>query len=133
LISGEIDGRRDRPSTPGPKYIEDPTVAQTAAVEYDRLWQRIGTKVQNGVWFFQAREQVLAEEIPDIAKAYGRPVATRVERAIQCTTQAKLPRLARQAQDDWVRSACRAHVMRTHGKVSWINRLSLRLLGVHFW
>ena len=118
---------------PGRAYIEDPTVAQAAAVEYDRLWQRISIKVRGGVWFFQAREQVLAEEIPDITKAFGRPVATRVERAIQCTKQDQLTRSARKAQGDRIRSTCETYVMRKHGKVSWLNRFSLRLLGVHFW
>lgn len=117
----------------GSTYYEDPTVAQASALEYERLWQRIGEKVRAGVWFYQAREAVLAEEIPDISKAYGKPVADRVQRAIQQTPEGRLPPDARAAVKAGNAAACRAHLVATRGRVGWLNELSLRWFGVHLW
>lgn len=64
-------------------YIEDPTISRTAAIEFDRVWARIERRVAGGAWFFQARAQVLAEEIPDISHAFGQEVAQRVQSTIQ--------------------------------------------------
>lgn len=122
-----------RAPVPTQRYFEDPTVAQTAADETNRLWQRIGQKVEGGVWFYQAREQVLAEEIPDIAKAYGRPVAARVERAVQRTEPRDLPRAATAAVRAGNRAAARSFLRARDGRVSLINRISLTLIGRHFW
>lgn len=113
----------------GNRYYEDPSIARCCAVEYDRLWQRIAEKVAAGMWFYRAREIVLAEETPDMGKAFGREVVTRVSRAIQHTSPENLPRSAKAAE--------RAHLVRIHeecltqrlGGVSWANRLCLRLTG----
>src|SRR3712207_1604545 len=85
----------------GSKYYEDPTIAQVSALEYDRVWGRIGNKVATGMWFYRAREVVLAEEIPDIAKAYGRTVAQRVSKAIQHTSPERIPKPAQRAAKDY--------------------------------
>lgn len=113
----------------GTHYYEDPTIARCCAVEYDRLWQRIADKVAAGQWFYRAREIVLAEEVPDMSKAFGPEVASRVSKAIQHTDPGNLPRS--------VKAAERAHLVRLHeecltkrrGGVSWANWLCLRLTG----
>lgn len=119
--------------SPTLRYFEDPTVAQTAADETHRLWRRIGQKVEGGVWFYRAREQVLAEEIPDIGKAYGRPVAARVERAVQRMEPRDLPRAATAAVRAGNQAAARSFLRTRDGRVSLINRLSLAWFGRHFW
>lgn len=113
----------------GNRYFEDPSIARCCAVEYDRLWERIAEKVAAGQWFYRAREIVLAEEVPDMSKAFGSEVASRVSKAIQHTDPDNLPRSAKAAE--------RAHLVRVHeeclmkrlGGVSWANRLCLRLTG----
>ena len=55
----------------GSKYYEDPSIARCAAAEYDRLWDRIAKGVAGGGYFYREREVILAEEMPDISKAYG--------------------------------------------------------------
>jgi len=87
----------------GSKYYEDPSIAHCCAVEYDRLWQRIATKVAGGMWFYRAREIVLAEEIPDISKAFGTLVAQRVSKAIQHTSPDRIPKPAQRAAKDHMR------------------------------
>jgi hypothetical protein len=113
----------------GSKYYEDPSIASCCAVQYDRLWQRIAEKVAEGMWFYRAREIVLAEEVPDMSKAFGRVVAQRVSKAIQHTDPEMMP--------DWVKKAVKARniaefetfLTEKRGGVSWANRLSLKLTG----
>lgn len=120
---------------PGSRYFEDPSVAETAADEIARLWQRISSRVAGGAWFYKAREDVLAEEIPDISKAYGRAVATRVERAIQCKAPAELSPVARASTAEGNRRAVGAYLRGRSGskRISLVNRISLALCGRHFW
>ena len=117
----------------GSKYFEDPSIARCCAVEYDRLWKAIAARVAKGEWFYRAREIVLAEELPDIHKAFGDEVAKRVSKAIQHTDPETIPKWAKQAAKDHLRRSCEAHLLKTRGKISWINRLSLRLGGIPFW
>lgn len=113
------------------RYLEDPTVAQTAALEYERVWARIAGKVERGAWFYQAREQVLAEELLDIRKAYGEVVAKRVGMAIQRTPPAQLPKDSRDSVKDANRRTIETHLLATRGRIGVVNRLWLRLFGVH--
>lgn len=115
----------------GAHYYEDPSVSTVAVLEYDRLWARICHKTHYGVWFFRAREIVLAEEIPDIAKAYGKPVADRVQKAIQHTS----PSLAPPPAFDKAKSAREGAeaLMLVRGQISWINRVWLKWFGTVFW
>jgi hypothetical protein len=129
-VQGKAGARAPVPTL---RYFEDPTVAQTAADEAHRLWLRIAQKVQGGVWFYQAREQVLAEEIPDIGKAYGRPVASRVEKAVQRMEPCDLPAAATAAVRAGNQAAARSFLRARDGRVSLINRLSLAWFGRHFW
>lgn len=129
-VQGKAGARAPVPTS---RYFEDPTVAQTAADETRRLWERIGRKVEGGVWFYRAREQVLAEEIPDIRKAYGQPVAARVEKAVQQTEPRDLPATATAAVRAGNQAAARSYLRARDGRVSLINRLSLAWFGRHFW
>lgn len=128
------DRARHAPPAPTRTYFEDPTVAETAAEETARLWQRIGSKVERGVWFYRAREQVLAEEIRDIGKAFGQPVARRVEKAVQQTSPAHLS----PAANDAVRAGNHAAVEQylrarsRSGRIGILNAICLALFGRHF-
>lgn len=102
----------------GATIIEDPTIAQVAALEYERVCNRIGMKVSLGVWFYRAREIVLAEEIPDIAKAYGKVVASRVTYAIERTPPSNFPEFVPQAGQ-----------LVPKPRVSWYSKLA-KWLGV---
>lgn len=128
--AGKAAGSRSAPTR---TYYEDPTVAQTAADEAWRIWQRISQRVEGGAWFYRAREQVLAEEIPDIAKAYGRPVALRVERAVQGMDPSALAPAARAAERAGNQAAVRSYLRQRDGRIGIINRISLALIGRHFW
>ena len=120
---------------PSRTYREDPTVAETAAEETARLWARISRKVEAGVWFYRAREQVLAEEIRDIGTAYGAPVAKRVERAVQHMESARVSPAARCAVEAGNRTAVEAYLRARdpRRRIGLVNRISLALLGRHFW
>jgi len=115
------------------RYFEDPSIARCAAVEYDRLWKAIAARVAKGQSFYRAREIVLAEELPDISRAFGDEVAKRVSKAIQHTDPETIPKWAKQAAKDHLRRSCEAHLLKTRGKISWINRLSLKFGGIPFW
>lgn len=65
------------------RMVEDPSIAWAAAAEFDRVWKRIDRMTAEGTWFFRAREVVLAEEYPHMAKTYGKAVADRVTRVVQ--------------------------------------------------
>lgn len=127
--------RGHKPPAPTRTYAEDPTVAATAADVSTDLWARIGRKVEGGAWFYRAREEVLAEEIPDIGKAYGRPVASHVEKAIQQMDPTKISPAAREAVragnraavEGYLRGRCR------RGRISLPNRVSLAVFGRYFW
>ena len=43
------------------------------------------------------------------------------------------PSFTAPAAKDHLRRSCEAHLLKTRGKISWINRLSLRLGGIPFW
>ena len=113
----------------GSKYYEDPSIARCGAVEYDRLWTQIGKRVANGEYFYRAREIVLAEQMPDIHKAFGKEVAHRVQKAIHHTAPEQMPKWARESARAAEVKEWEAWCMRVHGKVSWVNRLSLKLTG----
>jgi hypothetical protein len=117
----------------GSKYYEDPSIARCCAVEYERVWQRIADRVAKGEWFYVARERVLAEELPDIHKAFGTVVAQRVSKAIQHTSPDQIPKWAKAAKRGKEVADFEEWLTRTRGKVSWINRLSLRFGGIPFW
>lgn len=127
--------RGHKPPAPTRTYAEDPTVAATAADVSADLWARIGRKVEGGAWFYRAREEVLAEEIPDISKAYGRPVASRVEKAIQQMDPARISPAARDAVRAGNRAAVQGYLRgrSRRGRISLVNRVSLALFGRHFW
>jgi hypothetical protein len=116
----------------GRHYFEDPSVAFTCAAEYDRLWNRIAERTARGEWFYRAREVVLAEEMADIATAFGRPVADRVSRAIQHTSPDRLPRWARRAARDLRCRQTMEHLRATRGRVGFLNAVSLFLTGAHW-
>lgn len=65
------------------RFVEDPSVAWAAAAEFERVWKRIDDMTAEGTWFFRAREVVLAQEYPHMAKTYGKAVADRVTRVVQ--------------------------------------------------
>lgn len=117
----------------GSRYYEDPSIAQCAAVEYDRLWQAIVSRTAAGEWFYQAREIVLAEELPDIHKAFGDEVAKRVSKAIQHTDPNHMPKWARQAARARLAERLKQSVIKRRGKVGWLDHISLKLLGLPFW
>ncbi len=116
----------------GSKYYEDPTIAQVSALEYDRVWGRIASKVARGTGFYQAREVVLAEEVPDMARVYGRTVAQRVSKAVQHTSPDRIPRAAKQAAKAGQVRYYEGWLMQTKGKVGWMDRICLTLFGVPF-
>jgi hypothetical protein len=117
----------------GSKYFEDPSIAQCAAVEYDRLWQAIASKVAAGEWFYRAREVVLAEELPDIHKAFGPEVATRVSKAVQHTDPDRIPKWAKQRAKAYMAESLKRSLIKRRGKVGWLDHLSLKLTGMPFW
>lgn len=113
----------------GSKYYEDPSIARCCAVEYDRLWQRIAEKVAEGTWFYRAREIVLAEELPDIGKAFGKEVAKRVSKAIQHTSPEEIPPWAKKARKAKDIAMYETFLTERRGGVSWANRICLKLTG----
>lgn len=113
----------------GRTYYEDPSVSRCCAIEYDRLWNRIADRVSTGESFYRAREIVLAEEVADIDRAYGTEVAKRVCKAIQHTDPEKIPKWAKRAQKEVLAAICEDVLIKRRGKVSWINRIFLRLTG----
>jgi hypothetical protein len=115
------------------RYYEDPSISQCTAVEYDRLWQAIADKVAAGEWFYRAREIVLAEELPDIHKAFGVEVANRVSKAIQHTSPERIPRWARQKARARRAERLTQSLIKRRGRVGWLDRLSLKLTGMPFW
>ena len=46
------------------RYIEDPSIARCAALEFDRVWGLIERSTADGEWFFRAREVVLGSRDP---------------------------------------------------------------------
>jgi hypothetical protein len=113
----------------GSRYYEDPSVARCCAVEYDRLWQRIAEKVAEGEYFYVAREKVLAEEVPDMGKAFGPEVPKRVSKAIQQTSPEHIPKWAKDRVKVRRIAMFEEFLTRKRGGVSWANRLCLRLTG----
>lgn len=115
------------------RYYEDPSISRCTAAQYDRLWQAIADKVAAGEWFYRAREVVLAEEIPDISKAFGDEVAKRVSKAIQHTDPDRIPKWAKQRAKAHLAESLKRGLIKRRGKVGWLDHLSLKLTGMPFW
>jgi hypothetical protein len=115
------------------RYIEDPSIARCAALEFDRVWGLIERSTADGEWFFRAREVILAREIPDMQTAYGRAVASRVSIAIQCRGPEDLSPEAKRAVRDRMRDLLMAEHARRRGGIGIINRISFQLTGTAFW
>lgn len=112
---------------------EDPTIARTAALEFDRVWGLIEDATAAGTWFWKAREVTLAEEIPDIATAFGKVVATRVEIAVMRRGPEDMSPEARRALRDRRTADMMAEHIRARGKINPINRLFFHLTGTALW
>lgn len=112
---------------------EDPTIARTAALEFDRVWGLIEDAVTDGAWFWRAREVILAREIPDIATAYGKTVASRVEIAVMRQGPEHMAPEVQRAVGDRMTAGLMAEHRRVRGGIGLINRLSFRLTGVALW
>lgn len=65
------------------RVVEDPSIAWAAFEECERVWKRIESTTAAGTWFFEARERILAEEVPKMVKLYGAATASRVSKVIQ--------------------------------------------------
>jgi hypothetical protein len=115
----------------GNRYIEDPSIAQCAALEYERLWARIEAGVEEGEPFFVAREKILALEIPVISKRYGKVVGNRVSKAIQHTPMSECSGAINRSYSRMVLQ----EKLAKKGKLSWWDRLcyDLSCAGIPVW
>jgi hypothetical protein len=113
------------------RYQEDPSIAQCAALEFERLWGMIEAGTSRGTPFYVAREKVLAHEIPRISKAYGNVVADRVSKHVQW----RGPRdLAKGIQDAAMHRANQRIIeytktRRKNGRLNWFDRFGIWLCG----
>jgi hypothetical protein len=115
----------------GNRYIEDPSIATCAALEYERLWSRICAGVREGEAFFVAREKILALEIPVISKRYGKVVGDRVSKAIQHTPMLEAWDATNYAYTQMVLK----EKLMAKGKLSWWDKLCYQwsLKGIPVW
>ncbi|WP_460450314.1 hypothetical protein [Alsobacter sp. SYSU BS001988] len=121
------------------RYYEDPSIAKCCAVEYDRLWSIIeaGTIRDS---FYIAREKVLAYEIPRISRLYGPVVAHRVSKAIQWRSPDSVSEACKEALSAKSKAWADAHqaqkleaeLAKRGGKLLWVDRLWIRILGYPF-
>lgn len=113
------------------RYHEDPSIAQCAYLEFERVWGIIEAGVQRGAPFYVAREKVLAFEIPRISKTYGPVVAERVSKHVQWRSPSDLSKAAKDALYGPAMAniieACR---QRHGGYLPWYQRLSIAVIGL---
>jgi hypothetical protein len=115
----------------GNRYIEDPSIAQCAALEYERLWSRIEAGVDEGEPFFVAREKVLALEIPVISKRYGKVVGDRVSKAIQQTPLSECSTF----DTSYLRMEYEARLQERGGKLTFMDKIAFKfaICGMPLW
>lgn len=77
------------------RYVEDPSVAGAARAEHAELMSKILERYERGESFFIAREQVMAEHGPRLAKLYGKETAKRALQAVTSHGLMDLPRASR--------------------------------------
>ena len=121
------------------RYYEDPSIANCCAVEYDRLWSIIeaGTIRDS---FYVAREKVLAYEIPRISRLYGpvgRPPSKQGDpvavagQCLRCVQECSVGET--KAWEDAHRAQrLEAELTRRGGKLLWVDRLWMKVLGYPF-
>lgn len=73
------------------RIVEDPRIAQVAKICHDEMLAEIGKRMATGEDFFHARETVMAERGNDIARTYGKDVATRALQALKALDPRDLP------------------------------------------
>lgn len=110
--------------------IEDPNIERVSRLEAARLWDRVEAKMAAGIPFFMAREQVLAEEIPDLSKAFGAEIGKRVTRAIQGREPHKLTKEGAAAVKKYTTGVIAAETIKRKGRLSLMDRICLKLFGV---
>lgn len=108
------------------KRYEDPTIAEVAAIEANRLWAEIERHLVKGGAFYHTRETVLAENAKRISKAYSNEVWLRVVRGIESRSPTTVGRQVRDAQIDYLRRAA----IERKGKLTLMDRVSFKLFGL---
>lgn len=109
---------------------EDPTIQTTARVEAVRLWDSIELQVADGIPFHVARERVLAENIGDIGKAFGKDVASRVTSAIEGRAPHTVSKSAKAGRRAIIEQMTLDSCVARKGRLSWLDRISMKLFGV---
>jgi hypothetical protein len=82
--------------------MEDPRIAQVAKICHDEMLAEIGKRMANGEDFFHARECVMAERGNEIARTYGKKVATRAMQRLTALAPSDMPWEVIAAQDRFI-------------------------------
>lgn len=118
------------------RFVEDPSIAECARVEHAVMMDAILARYEAGEPYFQAREAVMAEHGPRIARHYGKETANRALRAVTSHRLSDLPRgsylrHAAASHDRWL-----ADMDRWFGPGHYFTarqRFFIRTLGVAHW
>jgi len=108
------------------KRYEDPTIAEVAAIEANRLWAEIERGLVNGGAFHHTREAVLAKNAKRISKAYGNQVWSRIVRGIESRSPTSVGQQVEDAQTDYLRRCA----IERHGRLRLRDRISFKLFGL---
>lgn len=112
------------------RYREDPSVGRAAATATMRIMGRIEDACLDGLPFHVARERILAEEIPDLRKAFGPVVADRVGRVVQWQDETSMRPEVRREIKRRRTAAIAAAVLPKHGRIMRaVQRASLAITG----
>jgi hypothetical protein len=115
------------------RHIEDPSIAHVARLEHAEMLRELQRRYATGECYFTAREKIMAEHGPRIARAYGQDTAKRALAALTSYGPADMPASIRKAAG----ASFLAHV---EASVSWakggtwryspLDRLLWRIFGV---
>lgn len=118
------------------RHVEDPSIAAAARVEHAVMMQEILARYEAGEAYFVAREAVMAEHGPRIAREMGKETAKRALAAVCSHEVSNLPRSSRlkHAEVDYERWL--KQVDRWHGPGHYFSsrqRFFIRHLGATHW
>jgi hypothetical protein len=109
------------------RIIEDPRIEAVAKIEAVRLWDEIEARLHvTDFDFFHLREKVLAENVPTIAKTYGKEVARRTEMAVM----SRPPHTVSKEVSDRQAARLLAAAVERHGRLRKRDRISMWLFGM---
>lgn len=118
------------------RFVEDPSIADAARIEHAVMMDAILRRYETGESYFVARERVMAEHGPRIAKAYGKETANRALRAVTSHRVIDLPRSSRRLHEIAVHDRWLEHTDAWFGPGHYFTarqRFFIRALGVPHW